>query len=128
MLGGRLPAVSASSSLDADDILAGSKEKQSTQTTASLTGAGMKTVRGLWLGGLVIIGQSTEGSLPIHTPFPGSSKISRNIRSRERRDGRERETTSRVWVTLSLFPLSWWHEAPTSPGVAGHQHRLWNQT
>ena len=87
MLGGRLPVASASSSLDADDILAGSKEKQSTQTTASLTGAGVKTARGLWLGGLVIIRPSTEGSLPIHTQFPGSSTINRNIRSRGRREG-----------------------------------------
>lgn len=91
MLDGRLLAASASSSLDADDILAGSKRKQSTQTTASLTGAGVKTVRGLWLGGLVIIGPSTEGSLPIHTQFPGSSTINRNIRSRGRREGRGRQ-------------------------------------
>lgn len=51
MLGGRLPAASASSSLDADDTLAGSKEKQSSQTAVSLTGAGVKTVRGFgWVG------------------------------------------------------------------------------
>lgn len=62
MVGGRLPAASASSPLDADGILAGAKAKQEF-TNQFLWVAGNKGSRGLWLGRTVSTEQSSEGSL-----------------------------------------------------------------
>ena len=92
MLGGRLPAASASSSLDADDTLAGSKEKQSAQTTASLTGAGVTTVWGFGWEGLSSLDRVQRGHFP-HTRHSQGAQQSTETSEAERggKEGKGRQ-------------------------------------